>query len=165
MKKTVGILAICFFLCSGPGFGATKYLDLSWAEFLSGSYMGSANQLWGAAVGDYLKYIPVHFPEQTGTVSYLKAWLSDSSPSYKLIVKLFRVNLSTGEKALVFQINTGATQAVGKKEYTTGILQTAGADTIDNSTYGWFLLVEGDNGSATFDLLKFHGARITYDAT
>jgi hypothetical protein len=165
MKKTVVFLAIGVFLCGGLGFGATKYLDLSWAEFLSGSYMGSANNSWGANVGDYLKYIPVHFPEQTGTVSYLKAWLTDSSASYKLIVKLFRVNLSTGEKALVFQINTGAAQAVGKKEYITGVLQTAGADAIDNSTYGWFLLVEGDNGSATFDLLKFHGVRITYDAT
>ncbi|MBP1768956.1 MAG: hypothetical protein H6P98_3071 [Candidatus Aminicenantes bacterium] len=164
MKKTVVFLAIGVFLCGGLGFGATKYLDLSWAEFLAGSYVGSANNAWGVNVADYFKYIPVHFPEQTGTVTYLKAWLTDSSASYKLLLKLFRVNLSTGEKALVFQINTGAAQAVGKKEYITGILQTAGADTIDSSTYGWFLLVEGDNDSATFDLLKFHGVRITYDA-
>jgi hypothetical protein len=163
MKKITVSLAIGAFLFCGYGLGATKYLDLSWAEFLAGSYMGSANQLWGAQVADYLKYIPVHFPEQTGTVSSMKAWLSDSSAAYSLSVKLFRVSLSTGEKKLVFQIYTGAAQAVGKKEYTASTLQTAGADAIDNSTYGWFLIVEGDNGSATFDLLKFHGVRITYD--
>jgi hypothetical protein len=164
MKKTLAFLAVGVLLCSGASLGATKYLDLSWAEFLGGSYMGSPNLLWGANVGDYLKYIPVHFSDQTGTVSTLKAWLTDSSASYSLSVKLFRVSLSSGEKKLVFQIYTGTTQAPGKKEYTTSTVQTVGANTIDNSTYGWFLIVEGDNASATFDLLKFHGVRITYDA-
>jgi len=164
MKKAIIFLVICVSLGSGYGYGATKYLDLTWTEFYAGSFWGNANSHWYAAVGDVLRYIPIHFPEQSGTISSLKAWLGDLSELYALRLKLFRVNLSTGATELVFQISTGATQAVGKKEYTTSTVQTPGAASIDKSAYGWVLLVEGDNSGPSADLLKFYGVRITYDA-
>lgn len=164
MKKVIVFFAICFFIGSGYGLGATKYLDLTWAEFLAGSYKGSANLLKYVEVHDWFRYIPVHFPEQTGVVTSLKAWLGDTSTLYTIRAKLYRINLGTGNKELVFQINTGTVQAVGKRGYTTIDLKTPGASIIDNENYGWVLLIEGDNDSVTTDLLKFFGARITYDA-
>ncbi len=99
---------------------------------------------------------PVNFPVSYGTVTQMRASLYDSTNKGRIILRLIRVDLETGEWVAVYKVNSGKAAKSG------GMIKTdsQGNNTgIDNSKYAWFL--EADFNRAGQDLWLF-SVRIEY---
>ncbi len=120
-----------------------------WYKGTPGHYVGK-NQNPGKLIA------PVNFPVSYGTVTQMRTSLYDSTDKGRIILRLIRVDLETGEWTVVYKVNSGKAAKPG------GMIKTdsQGNNTgIDNSKYAWFL--EADFNKAGEDLWLF-SVRIEY---
>ncbi len=120
-----------------------------WYKGTPGHYVGK-NQNPGKLIS------PVNFPVSYGNVTQMRASLYDSTDKGRILLKLIRVDLETGEWTEVYKVNSGKAKKSG------GMIKTdfQGNNTgIDNSKYAWFL--EADFSEAGQDLWLF-SVRIEY---
>lgn len=90
---------------------------------------------------------PVNFPIAYGAVTQLRARFFDSTNTGRILLRLIRVDLTTGEWKEVYKVNTGKSAKRGPMTKT----DSKGAHTkIDNSRYAWFL--EADFSRAGLEL-------------
>ena len=99
---------------------------------------------------------PVNFPISYGTVTQMRVRLNDSTKEGRIILRLIRVDLETGEWTEVYKVNSGKAAKPGfmiRKD-------SQGNHTgIDNARYAWFL--EADINKADQNLWIF-SVRIEY---
>ena len=99
---------------------------------------------------------PVNFPISYGTVTQMRVRLNDSTKEGRIILRLIRVDLETGEWTEVYKVNSGK---AAKRGFMIKTDSQGTRNGIDNARYAWFL--EADFNKADQNLWLF-SVRIEY---
>jgi len=175
MKKRILLISIMFcfmFICMSLEDTHAEYISVPAAAFKGATesdnyiivttsghwYLGGA-QHYISKVGDSGKLVaPVNFPMSYAMVTQMKVNLFDYTNKGRVVVRLIRVNLDTGDWNTVYKVDSGKVKTPGSIIKTDN---TGSSRTIDNGKYAWFLEAHFINPGQDLELAVF-SARLEY---
>jgi hypothetical protein len=176
MRKRVILISVVFFLLfvfMAWEYSFAEYVSIPAAAFKGATetdnyiivttsghwYLGGAMH-YISKVGDSGKLVaPVNFPMSYTMATQMRVNLFDYTNKGRIVVRLIRVDLNTGDWKTVFKVDSGKVKTPG------AIIKTdnTGANrTIDNGKYAWFVEAHFINPGQDLELAVF-SVRLEYN--